>query len=128
VLTICTNDELGGFTLRLSPEGWELYDNFWFEKFSGSGKYPIPDEIYWQIRASEEQVKLIKDYERKQLVSKNLKEVRMDRLIQEALEELQKADYEQIVLIFKTKIREAYEAGYFEGFEVGKKSHPTTVG
>ena len=121
-LTIRTYDELGGFTLRLSPDGWELYDNFWFEKLTDSGNYPIPEDIIW-LGFNEGQIKQIKKYE-----AKNLKEVRMDRLIQEALEELQKADYEQIVLIFKTKIREAYEAGYFEGFEVGKESHPTTVG
>ena len=52
----------------------------------------------------------------------------MDKLIKEALEQLAKADYEQIVIILKTKIREAYEAGYFEGLEVGKESHPTPVG
>ena len=121
-LTIRIYDELGGFTLRLSPEGWELYDNFWFEKFAESGKYPVPEDIL-SLGFTEEQIKQIKKYE-----AQNLKETDMDKLIQEALEQLEKADYKQVVLILKTKIREAYEAGYFEGFEVGKKSHPTTVG
>ena len=121
-LTIRTYDELGGFTLMLSPEGWELYDNFWFEKIAESGKYPVPEDIL-SLGFTEGQIEQIKKYE-----AKNLKEADMDKLIQEALEQLEKADYEQIVLIFKIKIREAYEAGYFEGFEVGKKSHPTTVG
>lgn len=52
----------------------------------------------------------------------------MDKLIQEALEELQKADYEQIVWIIKTKIREAYEEGFEEGLEVAKELPPIVLG
>ncbi len=53
----------------------------------------------------------------------------MNKLVEEALEQLEKAKTkEEIEILLKARIREAYEAGYYEGIEVGKETKPMPVG